>query len=105
MDFSYTPEQEAFRRELRAWLEPSLHEHREQWGEDEDEFVQHPSSAASLAWHKRMYEGGWVGLNSESLLPALWDCPSDRLQMGRSLQGRWPLRAGGTLQAAPELFP
>ncbi len=63
MDFSYTPEQEAFRRELRAWLEPSLHEHREQWGEDEDEFVQHPSSAASLAWHKRMYEGGWVGLN------------------------------------------
>ncbi|MEE8290697.1 MAG: acyl-CoA dehydrogenase family protein [Candidatus Tectomicrobia bacterium] len=63
MDFSYTPEEEAFRRELRAWLEPNLHEHREQWGEDEDEFVQHPSSAASLAWHKRMYEGGWVGLN------------------------------------------
>ncbi|HEY7710781.1 MAG TPA: acyl-CoA dehydrogenase family protein [Candidatus Entotheonella sp.] len=63
MDFSYTPEEEAFRQELRAWLEPNLQEHRTQWGRDEDEFTQHPSSAASMAWHKRMYEGGWIGLN------------------------------------------
>ncbi|MEE9146328.1 MAG: hypothetical protein V3U27_02915, partial [Candidatus Tectomicrobia bacterium] len=55
MDFSYTPEQEAFRRELRAWLEPNLHEHREQWGEDEDEFVQHPSSAAVSQRHRHQY--------------------------------------------------
>jgi alkylation response protein AidB-like acyl-CoA dehydrogenase len=61
MDFSYTAEEEAFRQELRAWLEPNLREHRAAWGEDKDEFVQHPSSPASMAWHKRMYEGGWVG--------------------------------------------
>jgi alkylation response protein AidB-like acyl-CoA dehydrogenase len=63
MDFSYTPEEQAFRQELRTWLEANLREHRAAWGEDKDEFTQHPSSPASMAWHKRMYEGGWVGLH------------------------------------------
>lgn len=63
MDFSYTPEEEAFRQEVRAWLEPNVHAHRAAWGEDEDEFTQHPSSPASMAWHKRLYEGGWVGMH------------------------------------------
>jgi alkylation response protein AidB-like acyl-CoA dehydrogenase len=63
VDFSYTPEEETFRQELRAWLEPNLHTHRTEWGEDEDEFTQHPSSPASIAWHKRLHAGGWVGLH------------------------------------------
>jgi alkylation response protein AidB-like acyl-CoA dehydrogenase len=63
MDFAYTAEEEAFRQALRTWLEPNLSEHRAIWGEDKDEFTQHPSSPASLAWHKRLYEGGWVGLH------------------------------------------
>ena len=63
MDFTCTPAEEAFRQEFRAWLEPNLRAHREQWGEDEDEFTQHPSSPASMAWHKRLYDGGWVGLH------------------------------------------
>lgn len=63
MDFTYTPEEEAFRQEVRAWLEPNLKAHRETWGRDEDEFTQHPCSPASLAWHKRMHAGGWIGLN------------------------------------------
>jgi alkylation response protein AidB-like acyl-CoA dehydrogenase len=63
MDFSYTAEEEAFQQELRAWLEVNLREHRTAWGEDKDEFIQHPSSPASMAWHKRMYEGGWVGMH------------------------------------------
>lgn len=63
MDFTYTQEEEAFRQEVRAWLEPNIKAHREQWGEDEDEFTQHPSSPASLAWHKRMHAGGWVALS------------------------------------------
>ncbi|MGE3540719.1 MAG: acyl-CoA dehydrogenase family protein [Candidatus Tectimicrobiota bacterium] len=63
MDFSYTPTEEAFRREVRAWLEPNVQAHRAVWGEDEDEFTQHPSSPASMAWHKRLYEGGWVGMH------------------------------------------
>jgi alkylation response protein AidB-like acyl-CoA dehydrogenase len=62
MDFSYTAEEEAFRQELRTWLEPNLRQHRAVWGEDKDEFTQHPSSPASLAWHKRLHTGGWVGL-------------------------------------------
>jgi alkylation response protein AidB-like acyl-CoA dehydrogenase len=63
MDFSYTAEEETFRQKLRAWLEPNLCEHRAAWGKDKDEFTQHPSSPASMAWHKRMYEGGWIGLH------------------------------------------
>jgi len=63
MDFTYTPEEEAFRQEVRAWLEPNLKAHRERWSRDEDEFTQHPCSPASLAWHQRMHEGGWVGMN------------------------------------------
>lgn len=63
MDLTYTPEEEAFRQEVRAWLEPNLKAHRETWGRDEDEFTQHPCSPASLAWHKRLHEGGWVGLH------------------------------------------
>jgi alkylation response protein AidB-like acyl-CoA dehydrogenase len=63
MDFSYTAEEEAFRQTLRTWLESNLQEHRAIWGEDKDEFTQHPSSPASLAWHKRLYAGGWVGLH------------------------------------------
>ncbi len=63
MDFTYTQEEEAFRQEVRAWLEPNIKAHRDQWGEDEDEFTQHPSSPASLAWHRRMSAGGWVALS------------------------------------------
>src|SRR5436853_7472415 len=63
MDFTYTPAEEVFRQEFRAWLEPNLRAHREQWGEDEDEFTQHPSSPASMGWHKRLYDGGWGGLH------------------------------------------
>ena len=32
MDFTYTPAEEAFRQGFRAWLEPNLRAHREQWG-------------------------------------------------------------------------
>ncbi len=35
MDFAYTREEEAFRQELRVWLEPNVRAHREQWGKDE----------------------------------------------------------------------
>jgi alkylation response protein AidB-like acyl-CoA dehydrogenase len=63
MDFAYTAAEDAFRQALRAWLEPTLREHRAVWGEKKDEFTQHPSSPASLAWHKRLYAGGWVGLH------------------------------------------
>lgn len=62
MDFHFTPEEESFRRELRAWLEanlPSDYDPEEfAWGMSADErFRFH------MAWHKQMHEGGWVGVH------------------------------------------
>ncbi|MBI3458073.1 MAG: acyl-CoA dehydrogenase family protein [Candidatus Rokubacteria bacterium] len=64
MDFAYSPEEEAFRAEVRAWLERELPAHRAEWPPSDDEFTLHPDRAfdACLAWHRRLYEGGWVGI-------------------------------------------
>ena len=60
MDFSYTPEQEAFRGELRAWLERAKaegafgpREHK-----DLDEVVRD-----GRRWQKALHEGGWCGIH------------------------------------------
>ncbi|MFQ5666167.1 MAG: acyl-CoA dehydrogenase [Candidatus Binatia bacterium] len=62
MDFSYTPQEEAFREELRAWLEANLPA-----GYDPDEFEELAEADErfdwQLAWHKKMYAGGWVGIH------------------------------------------
>ncbi len=64
MDFAYSPDDEAFRAELRAWLETELPAHRAEWPASDDEFTLHPDRAfdACLAWHKRLHKGGWVGI-------------------------------------------
>jgi alkylation response protein AidB-like acyl-CoA dehydrogenase len=61
MDFNYTPEDEAFRAELRQWLEAN------------QKFAPAPSSIlaeesddqwnARVAWHKKLHQGGWVAVN------------------------------------------
>jgi alkylation response protein AidB-like acyl-CoA dehydrogenase len=60
MDFNYSPEQEAYRREVRTWLEanqpPPLTE-REKESATEDFLWQRLK-----AWHKKLYEAGWIGL-------------------------------------------
>ncbi len=58
MDLSFTPEEEAFRAEVRAWLDsglPADWRHRGVGGyrEEEDEDVQRE-------WQRRLYEGGWL---------------------------------------------
>ena len=60
MDFSYTPEQEKFRGELRGWLEQKKaegafggHQHRSL-----DEVV-----SAGRRWQGTLYEGGWCGIH------------------------------------------
>ncbi len=65
MDFAYTSSEEAFRQELREWLRVNLAEHRKTFPPSDDELSLHPDKAfdSSLAWHKRMYAGGWVGLH------------------------------------------
>jgi alkylation response protein AidB-like acyl-CoA dehydrogenase len=59
MDLSFTPEEEAFRAEVRAWLDVNLPEawrHRGVGGyREEDQDVQR-------RWQRRLYEGGWLKL-------------------------------------------
>ena len=65
MDFAYSESEEAFRRELREWLAVNLAEHRKRFPPSDDELTLHPdrSFESSLAWHKRMHAGGWVGIH------------------------------------------
>lgn len=58
MDFNYTPAEEKFRAELRAWLADAL---PDGWGEtvfepeDEDE-----RAYFRIEWEKTLYRGGWA---------------------------------------------
>src|SRR5258708_14748241 len=61
MDFNYTPEDQAFRSEVRAWLEANK------------KFAPPPSNImadegagdweARVNWHKKLNDGGWVAVN------------------------------------------
>src|SRR5438093_9588582 len=62
MDFDFTPEQEAFRKEVRAWLETNL--------PDDLRGKAFASSRADVeevrklrAWQKTMSEAGYVGMD------------------------------------------
>ena len=61
MDFNYTPAEERFRSELRAWLADAL---PQGWGEtafepeDEDE-----RAMFRLSWERKLHAGGWSGIN------------------------------------------
>ncbi len=60
MDFNYTSEQEAYRREVRGWLEanqpPPLTEAEKE--KANDDFLWERLKQ----WHKKLYHAGWVGL-------------------------------------------
>ncbi len=62
MDFSFTPAQEAFRQELRAWLQANVPptaahlRHLRPHASPED-------LAFLRAWQKKVYEGGWAGIS------------------------------------------
>jgi alkylation response protein AidB-like acyl-CoA dehydrogenase len=62
MDLEFTPEEEAFRQEVRSWLEENLPKDY-----DPDEYFSTPDVdkkvEIALAWQKKLYEGGWTGLN------------------------------------------
>lgn len=57
MDLSYPPEAEAFRAEIRGWLEANL---PEGWGTPG--FHQDPEERATWTaeWNRRLHEGGWI---------------------------------------------
>ena len=60
MDLSFTPEEEAFRQDVRSWLDTNLPQEWRHGGvggyrEDEEESIQRD-------WQRRLYEGGWLTL-------------------------------------------
>src|SRR5690348_18278161 len=60
MDFNYSPEDEAFRAEFRAWLEKnrdSATPAREPLADESDD-----DWSERLRWHRKLNEGGWIGL-------------------------------------------
>jgi len=61
MDFNYSPEQEAYRMQVRAWLEahqppPLTDEERARINED-------LLWERNKRWHKQLFAGGWIGLS------------------------------------------
>jgi alkylation response protein AidB-like acyl-CoA dehydrogenase len=63
MDFKYSDEAEAFRREFRAWLDSNPPAH----SSDDDQIGEFAAVGSAswkhhLAWHRKMYSGGWVGI-------------------------------------------
>jgi alkylation response protein AidB-like acyl-CoA dehydrogenase len=60
MDFTYSPAEEKFRQEVRSWLDANLPEDLRE-GRDE-ELALSERWERHRAWHKKLYDGGWVGI-------------------------------------------
>jgi alkylation response protein AidB-like acyl-CoA dehydrogenase len=61
MDFDYTPQEEAFRQELRTWLEANPPEGYEP--ETFEQLDQDERFAIQLKWQRKLYAAGWVGIH------------------------------------------
>jgi alkylation response protein AidB-like acyl-CoA dehydrogenase len=61
MDFNYSVEDEAFRAEVRAWLEANQQFAPPVRGPLDDGAA--PDWAARVRWHKKLNEGGWVAVH------------------------------------------
>jgi alkylation response protein AidB-like acyl-CoA dehydrogenase len=57
MELTYPPEAEAFRTEIRAWLEEHL---PSGWFEPGFHMTAEERKAFNEAWPKQLYEGGWI---------------------------------------------
>jgi alkylation response protein AidB-like acyl-CoA dehydrogenase len=57
MDLTYPPEAEAFRLEIRAWLEEHL---PQGWGEPGFHMTPAEKKAFNRDWVKTLHEGGWI---------------------------------------------
>ena len=57
MDLSYPPEAEAFRKEIRAWLEENL---PPGWGSESFEMSPEDRARFNEGWPKKLFEGGWI---------------------------------------------
>jgi alkylation response protein AidB-like acyl-CoA dehydrogenase len=57
MDLSYPPEAEAFRKEIRTWLEENL---PDGWFDEGFEMSTDDRAAFNAAWPATLHEGGWI---------------------------------------------
>jgi alkylation response protein AidB-like acyl-CoA dehydrogenase len=62
MDFNFSEQDEAFRKELRTWLEKNA---PERGLEALDGFIEEDEQdwPKRVAWHKKLHSGGWVGIS------------------------------------------
>ena len=64
MDFTYTPEQEHFRAEIRRWLGANLTDDlRIEDPTDERVAPDRETFERRRDWQRRMYAAGWVGIS------------------------------------------
>ena len=59
MELSYTPEQNRFREEVRSWIAEAMPAEMKRRAEDGANF----EHSEQLAWHKILYQKGWVAPN------------------------------------------
>jgi len=57
MDLSYPVDAEAFRNEIRSWLDEHL---PPGWGDDDFDMSAEERKAFNEGWPKQLYEGGWI---------------------------------------------
>ena len=65
MDFSYTPEEESFRDELKQWLAVHMKELPEWYGQRDiagPEVDSQEYHDFSVWWHRKLYDAGFVGI-------------------------------------------
>ncbi len=70
MDFAYTAEDEAFRDELKAWLDEKLPKFLAEWSEGDDEDATGQGAGGIMrsmerrrAWQRKLNEGRWAAIN------------------------------------------
>jgi alkylation response protein AidB-like acyl-CoA dehydrogenase len=57
MDLTYPPEAEAFRQEIRVWLQDNL---PDGWGEPGYQLEGEQRAAFNRAWTEKLFAGGWI---------------------------------------------
>jgi alkylation response protein AidB-like acyl-CoA dehydrogenase len=91
MDLSFTPEQETFRREVRAWIAQAMPPHIAKKAKEHAHF----EPEEQREWHRILYKKGWAALN--------W--PKEYGGAGIDPTRRFILQEELVMAGSPELSP